>query len=89
MITEFVNPPLKQVWIVTKSLFWARLWLFALGLVIWYPMRWWPGDRFWPVRLTNYFMPWLLVGLIPALVVAGLARRRRLATTLAIRRMTI
>jgi vancomycin resistance protein VanJ len=84
MITEFVNPLLKQVWAFTRSLFWIGLWLFALALVIWYPMRWWPGDRFWPVRLTNYFMPWLLVGLIPALMAAAVARRRWLATTLAI-----
>jgi vancomycin resistance protein VanJ len=47
-------------------------------------MRWWPGDRFFPVRLGNYFMPWLLVSLIPTLLIAGLARRTRLVVTLTI-----
>ncbi len=84
MITEFVDPLLKLLWTKARRLFWAGLWLFALGLLIWYPLRWWPGDRFWPVRLTNYLMPWLLVALVPALIVAGVARRRWLATALAI-----
>jgi endonuclease/exonuclease/phosphatase (EEP) superfamily protein YafD len=52
-------------------------------------MRWWPGDRLWPVRLTNYVMPWLLVGLLPALILAGVARRRWLVTALAIPAMLI
>ena len=72
----------QEFWKTTTQLFWTGLWLFALGLLLWYPLRWWPGDRFWAVRFTNYFMPWLLLGLIPGLVVAGVARRRWLAATL-------
>jgi vancomycin resistance protein VanJ len=89
MITQFPNPLLKQVWTIAKGFFWAGLWLFALGLLTLYPMRWWPGDRFWPVRLTNYLMPWLLVALVPALIVAGVARRRWLVTALAVPSMLI
>ena len=45
-------------------------------------MRWWPGDQLRNVRLFNYIMPWLLIGLAPALIIAGLAGRRWLAAAL-------
>lgn len=64
--------------------FFAGLWAVALALLLWYPLRWWPGDRLWPVQMLNYFMPWLLVGLLPMLLMAGLARQKRLAAALAI-----
>ncbi len=83
MLKNSIVSLLKQIWTITRGLFWTGLWLFGLGLLLWYPMRWWPGDRFLPVRLANYFMPWLLVALIPAVSIAGLARRRWLALTLA------
>lgn len=75
---------IKKLVAVTNSFFWAGLWLSGIGLIAWYPMRWWPGDRFVPVQLLNYFMPWLLLGLIPALIMAAAARRHWLAVTLAI-----
>jgi len=34
-----------------------------------------PGDRWLPVRLGNYFAPWLFMAVAPALVVAWLGRR--------------
>jgi vancomycin resistance protein VanJ len=49
-----------------------------------YLMRWWPGDRLWPIRLFNYMIPWLLIPLVLALIVAGLARRHWLIAVLAI-----
>jgi vancomycin resistance protein VanJ len=66
-----------------QFIFWGGLWLFGLGLWLWYPLRWWPGDSLPLVQLLNYFMPWLLVGLLPALGLAALARRKWLAVTLA------
>jgi endonuclease/exonuclease/phosphatase (EEP) superfamily protein YafD len=66
------------------NLFWLGLWIFGLGLLLWYPMRWRPGDSFLPVQLLNYVMPWLLLGLVPGLAAAALARRWRLALVLAI-----
>jgi len=63
---------------------WIGLWLFALGLLGWYLLRWWPGDRLYPVRFINYFTPWLLLGLIPGLFTALLARHYRLAVALAL-----
>lgn len=62
----------------------AGLWLFGLSLLLWYPMRWWPGDYFLPVQLLNYFMPWLLVTLLPGLLIAGLIRDKGLLAILAI-----
>lgn len=74
----------KRIWQATSNLIWFGLWTFALGLLLWYPLRWWPGDSFWPVRFTNYFMPWLLLGLIPGFGLAIAAGRRRLAAALAL-----
>jgi endonuclease/exonuclease/phosphatase (EEP) superfamily protein YafD len=67
---------LKLFWRTGCGLFWLGLSLFGTSVSAWYALHWWSGDRFWPVRLLNYFMPWLLVGLIPGLVMAGLARRK-------------
>jgi vancomycin resistance protein VanJ len=47
-------------------------------------MRWWPGDRFFPVQILNYLGPWLLLPLIPALLLALALKRRWLSLTLAI-----
>lgn len=58
--------------------------MVGAGLTLWYALRWWPGDRLLPVRLLNYFMPWLLVGLLPGLILAGLARRKVTFLALAI-----
>jgi vancomycin resistance protein VanJ len=84
MLLNFVGSFLKRLWAVTRGLFWTGLWIFGLGLLVWYPLRWWPGDRWFPVRMANHLMPWLLVGLIPGLLIAGLAYRRWLVLTLAV-----
>ena len=75
---------IRFLWRISLLPLWAGLWLFGLSLLVWYPMRWWPGDRLVLVRLVNYFMPWLLVGLLPGLLLAGLGRRRWLMLVLAI-----
>jgi vancomycin resistance protein VanJ len=82
-ISHFMLTLLKLCWRIACWLFWKGLGLFGLGLLGWYALRWWLGDHFLPVRLFNYFMPWLLVGLLPALVVAGLARHKWVALALA------
>lgn len=51
--------------------------LLGLSLLVCYPLRWWVGDRWFPVRLFNYFAPWLLVSAVPVLVIAWLDRRYR------------
>jgi len=63
---------------------WMGLWLFALGLLGWYLLRWWPGDRLFPVRVINYFTPWLLLGLLPGMTAALVSQRYRLAVALAL-----
>lgn len=75
---------LKFCWRIGCRLFWVSWGIFGLGVTMWYTLRWWPGDRFMPVRLVNYFMPWLLVGLLPGLGLAGLARRKWIALALAL-----
>jgi vancomycin resistance protein VanJ len=72
----------RKFWKIIKRWFWGGWWLFSQNALIWYALHWWTGDRFLPVRLVNYFMPWLLAGLIPGLAAAGLARRRWLALAL-------
>jgi endonuclease/exonuclease/phosphatase (EEP) superfamily protein YafD len=83
-LKNFIFSFLNRIWRLVCSLFWAGLWVFGVGLLFWYPLRWWPSDHLWPVRLTNYLMPWLLLGLIPGLLAAGLARRKWLVVTLTI-----
>ena len=50
--------------------------LFVIAVLAWNVLRFYPGDRWLLVRLGNYFAPWLFMGLVPALVVAALGRRR-------------
>ncbi|MGC8878451.1 MAG: endonuclease/exonuclease/phosphatase family protein [Anaerolineae bacterium] len=52
------------------------LWSFALALVLWNVARVYPGDRWLPVRVGNYFAPWLMIGAFVALTIAILGRRR-------------
>lgn len=52
------------------------LWSFALALVLWNVARVYPGDRWLPVRVGNYFAPWLMIGAFVALTIAVLERRR-------------
>jgi vancomycin resistance protein VanJ len=56
----------------------------ALGLLAWNVLRWYPGDRWLPVRLGNYFAPWLLVAASVGLCLAALGRRRWLSGLLGI-----
>jgi endonuclease/exonuclease/phosphatase (EEP) superfamily protein YafD len=65
------------------NLGWTALWLFGLAVLGWLTLRGLSGDRLWPVRLVNYLMPWLLVGLAPGLMLTVLARRKWLALVLA------
>jgi endonuclease/exonuclease/phosphatase (EEP) superfamily protein YafD len=53
----------------------AAAWVFAVALTLWNVLRIYPGDRWLLVRLGNYFAPWLFMALVPALIVAVLARR--------------
>ncbi len=84
-----VQTLLKGIYHTSKIIFWLGLWLFGLSIFLILLMRWWLGDYYLPVRLANYIMPWLLVGLVPGLIMAGLAHRYRLATALAIPTLTI
>lgn len=52
------------------------LWSFALALVLWNVARMYPGDRWLPVRVGNYFAPWLMIGAFVALTIAALGRWR-------------
>ena len=74
----------KGVWYAGLGLFWLLLWGFSLGVLINYVLRWGPGDNLFTVRLTNYVMPWLLLGLIPGLIIALVARRQWLAISFAV-----
>jgi vancomycin resistance protein VanJ len=74
----------KWLFLQISSFFWLSLWLFGLSILAIYIMRWWPGDRLLPVRLANYIMPWLLWGLVPALIVSLLGQHSWLMITLTI-----
>ena len=84
MIKVMLGTIIKIIEAIIRSAFWFSLWLFGLGLLTWFPMRWWPGDSLRPVQMLNYFMPWLLVGLLPASITALIARRKWLSVLLAL-----
>jgi vancomycin resistance protein VanJ len=79
-----ITKVLEGLFGTVRTAFWLGLWLFGLGVLSTYLLRWWPGDRLVPVRLLNYMIPWLLIPLVLALIVAGLARRHWLFAVLAI-----
>lgn len=83
MPDNFIVSVLKGCWRIVCWLFWWGWGLFGLTVVTLYGLSWWSGDRFLPVRFFHYFMPWLLTGLIPGLLIAGLARRRWVTLALA------
>lgn len=67
-----------------RGSFWLGVWFFVLSVVLYFILRLWPGDQLPAVRLTNYLMPWLLCGLVPAFIVACLGRRKWLAMVLSL-----
>lgn len=67
------------------SAFWLTLWLYSLSMLLdLFLLRWWPGDRLLIVRVFNYAMPWLLIVMVPALVLAGLTGRKWLMLSLSV-----
>jgi hypothetical protein len=83
MVKNLIISLLKRLWFVSRLAFWSALWIFGLSVFLLYPIRWFSGDYFSLVRIINYFMPWLLVLLVPAMLIAGLAKRKWLLATLA------
>jgi len=74
---------LKAIMQLLAAIFWSGLWSFALFMLLFgILLRWWPGDRLMIVRLANYAMPWLLIVLIPALIVAAIDNRKWLLLVL-------
>jgi vancomycin resistance protein VanJ len=60
----------------------AAAWVWAVVVLVWNLLRFFPGDRWLPVRLGSYFAPWLFLPLLPALLVALLGHRRWLLIAL-------
>lgn len=61
---------------------WLAAWAAGLGTLGILGLRWQTGDHYLPGRLAGYFMPWLLLLLLPGLLAALVTHRRGL--TLAI-----
>ncbi len=76
--------PLYGLLQIIKWLMLLALWAIGLGMLAWFPLRWWPGDNFFPVQILNYLAPWLLIVLVPALFTALLMKRGWLGLTLTI-----
>src|SRR5262245_11233671 len=62
-----------------QRLLMAATQLYILTVLSWHILRFYPGDRWFPVRLGSYLAPWLMLALAPALCVALASRRRWLA----------
>ncbi|MDM8532608.1 endonuclease/exonuclease/phosphatase family protein [Anaerolineales bacterium HSG25] len=81
-IYKYLSINLLKIGHIARKFLWGGVWLIGGSLMLWYPLRWWPGDRLLPVRLLNYFMPWLLVVLFPSLLVTMLTSRKKLTFVL-------
>ena len=57
-------------------------WMVGLGSLTSLTLRWWSGDHFLLARLGSYFLPWMLVLLVPGFILAALLQRRWLAVSL-------
>ena len=84
MLPPTITAALEWLFGAIRATFWLTLWLFGLGVLSTYLLRWWPGDRLWSVQLLNIMIPWVLIPLVLALIMAGLARRHWLVAVLAI-----
>ncbi len=84
MLERFIGFIIKGTWQFILYLLWLGLWLFGLALILGYVLRWWPGERVVLVRLMSSLTPWLMIGLVPGVLLAGLGRRYGLMTFLAI-----
>lgn len=65
-----------------KRLLFSILWGYGLSLLAFFLLRKATGDLIQPVRLINYFLPWVAVGLLPALVSAVWCRKKALSLLL-------
>ncbi|WP_298037129.1 endonuclease/exonuclease/phosphatase family protein [uncultured Desulfuromonas sp.] len=65
-----------------RLFFRAVWWSFGVAVFAGLVLRWWSGDHFFLARYTGYLMPWLLIGLLPGMIWAGLMQHLRLATVL-------
>ncbi len=89
MLQSLPTTIIKNLWYLGQNIFWLGIWLFGLGILATYFMRWWPGDKFVFVRLFNYLMPWVLIALIPALIITILGHRKWLGTVLTLSTLLI
>jgi vancomycin resistance protein VanJ len=55
------------------------LWLGAIWLLLWNVFRLWPGERWWPVAVVNYFTPWVALALLPLVALSWFTRQRALS----------
>lgn len=72
----------EKLWLASRKLFWAFLWVTAISLLLFFPLRWLSGDSLEPVRTVSYITPWLLIPALPMLGIAGWRRRKWLAVVL-------
>ena len=71
------------------NLFWAAWW-FGGGIILaGLLLRWWTGDQLFLTRYAGYLMPWLLLGLLPGALWAGLMQHRGLAALLGVSTLII
>ena len=68
----------KNIFVLFTFWFWFGVWAFGLGLILVGGLRWWSGDQLFLVRLCNYLMPWLLMGLLTVISISLLTNRYHL-----------
>ncbi len=96
-MVEFLRPLLSMqsirsqhpVLVLIGRLLQGLLWLVAIWLILWNILRWWPGERWWPVAAVNYFTPWVGLALLPLIALAWLIGQRALSLALLVAALLI
>lgn len=53
----------------------SLLWIFSAWLLLWNLLRIWPGERLWPIAITNYLAPWMMIAAFPVGISAFLYKK--------------
>jgi vancomycin resistance protein VanJ len=65
-----------------KKSLWLGLWVSAFAVNAHFVLRWLTGDQLLIVRMANYFLPWIGLGLLVGLMLSLSARKRKLSLLL-------
>lgn len=78
-ITSLPLPAKKRMFSFVTRFSLILFWPYTGWLLLWNLFRIGSGESFWAVTYTNYFAPWLIIGLIPIAILTFIFRQRYLS----------